>query len=106
MEDPKQTAISELRLDELILKVLADICEFLDLPHVVQEFLSAQLTPTLSMVLPAYENLILALEQLRREKRLIRHAISATLAWLRKYFAKARGSRIYALAMSKFQRCT
>ncbi len=52
-------------LDEIDLKVLQDIANFLKIPHAVQTLLCAERTPTLATVLPAYEDL---LEMLRNFK--------------------------------------
>ncbi|KAH9925069.1 hypothetical protein B0H21DRAFT_700969, partial [Amylocystis lapponica] len=99
---PKQDKISKLALSSIDLKVLNDIREFLELPHVVQEFLSAEMTPTLGMVIPAYENLIQALKKLKNEKPEIQHGVSAAIARLEKYFVKVRRSKVCVIATGVF----
>ncbi|KAJ7704561.1 hypothetical protein B0H17DRAFT_1126873 [Mycena rosella] len=50
------------------LKASQDIRRFLQVPHIVQEIVSAEKTPTLSLVLPMYEKLILYLGMSRRTR--------------------------------------
>ena len=51
---PKYDEIAHLALDDDTIRVLVDIRRFLYIPHVVQELVSAEKTPTLSIVLPMY----------------------------------------------------
>ncbi|OBZ72686.1 putative AC transposase [Grifola frondosa] len=96
---PKQDPIACHALSVKAREVLGDVREFLQAPHMVQEVLSAQKTPTLSMALPGYEKLILALRLLRRKLVRIAHAISASIVKLEEYLLKSRNTRIYAIAM-------
>ncbi|KAI0821949.1 hypothetical protein BC628DRAFT_1328464 [Trametes gibbosa] len=101
MEQPKQEEIHHLLLSDAQLKVLLDIREFLHLPHLVQELLSAEQTPTVCQALPAYERLLNMLEVSTTSFPKIAHAIEASASALRKYMSYTRQSRVYALAMSK-----
>lgn len=87
-------------LDKIELRVLQDIAEFLKIPHAVQTLLCAEKTPTLSCVLPAYEDLF---EMLKAYKIICPHlncAISTCIAKIEEYVNKSRKTRIYAFAMS------
>ncbi|KAI0774753.1 hypothetical protein BD413DRAFT_603363 [Trametes elegans] len=102
MGHPKQEDISHLLLTEAQLQVLSDIREFLHLPHLVQELLSVEQTPTISQALPAYERLLNMLELSEESFPKIAHAIRASATALRQYVRYTRQSRVYALAMSAF----
>jgi hypothetical protein len=65
----------------------------------VQEIVSAERTPTLSVVLPIYEKLIVMLGDLKTLKPEISHAISASIDKLEEYMAISRRTKIYALAI-------
>ncbi|THV02521.1 hypothetical protein K435DRAFT_653309 [Dendrothele bispora CBS 962.96] len=83
------------------LQVLADIREYLYAFHAVQEIASAEKTPTLSMVLPLYEDLIGLLQDMKAPKHLqnLEHLIDASLGKIQEYMGKSRKSRIHVLAM-------
>lgn len=102
MARPKQEDIAHLLLTEPQLEVLSDIREFLHLPHLVQELLSAEQTPTISQALPAYERLLNMLELSETSYPKISHAIRASATALRQYMRYTRQSRVYALAMSMY----
>ncbi|KAJ7190457.1 hypothetical protein GGX14DRAFT_382146, partial [Mycena pura] len=101
LDDPKQDEISWRRLSAVELKVLEDIRRFLQVPHIVQEIVSAEKTPTLSMVLPMYENLILMLKQLAKELDELSIGINASIRKLEEYLNMSRRTKMYALAMGK-----
>ncbi|KAH9946449.1 hypothetical protein B0H21DRAFT_693676 [Amylocystis lapponica] len=101
----KQQTMSDVMPEKHVLDVLKDIRDFLEIPHIVQEVLSAERTPTLCMVLPAYENLMTALENLRSRTPKLHHAISATLLKLRVYYTSARQSDTCIIAMSESRNC-
>jgi hypothetical protein len=103
----KHTDIASCTIDDDQQEVLRDICEFLQIPHAVQELLSGEQTPTLSEVLPQYENLLVMLRDLRaiklcEKKPQISRAINEAMKKIEEYVRKSRRTRIYALAMSKF----
>ncbi|KAH9947390.1 hypothetical protein B0H21DRAFT_692005 [Amylocystis lapponica] len=105
LASPKQEKISGHALSAIDLRVISDIRDFLELPHLVQEYLSAEMTPTLSMVIPAYETLIEALKKLRVEKPEIQHGISACVARLDKYFVRVRKSKVCVIATGAHTGC-
>lgn len=86
------------------LQVLGDVRRFLFIPHVVQEIVSAEKTPTLSVVLPLYEKLIIMLRDLKRELPKLAHAISASISKLDEYLGLSRRTKVYALAIGKYFR--
>ncbi|KAJ6602746.1 ribonuclease H-like domain-containing protein, partial [Mycena vulgaris] len=101
LDDPQQEEISWHALDSATLQVLQDIRRFLQIPHIVQEIVSAEKTPTLSIVLPMYEKLILMLKDLAKDLAVISHAINATVGRLEEYLGKSRRTKMYSLAMGK-----
>ncbi|KAJ7894679.1 ribonuclease H-like domain-containing protein [Mycena olivaceomarginata] len=96
---PAQDEIAHHSFDAMTLRVLSDIRRFLEVFHVVQEIVSAQKTPTLSMVLPLYENLIVMLRNLATDLDEISHAIEASIRKLEDYLSLSRRTRMYSLAM-------
>ncbi|KAJ3849378.1 ribonuclease H-like domain-containing protein [Lentinula lateritia] len=82
------------------LEVLNDIREYLFVFHSIQELASAEKTPTLSIILPLYEGLIEMLGLMKTTLPNLSHIIDVSLWKLREYVDKARGTRIYALAMA------
>ncbi|KAJ7482848.1 ribonuclease H-like domain-containing protein [Mycena galericulata] len=98
--DPKQAEIAYHALDAVSLQVLQDIRRFLQVPHIVQEIVSAEKTPTLSIVLPMYERLIVMLRDLAKDLDVLSHAINATIKKLEEYLGKSRRTKIYSLAMA------
>ncbi|OSC99488.1 hypothetical protein PYCCODRAFT_1373005 [Trametes coccinea BRFM310] len=86
-------------LSDKTLDVLSDIREFLAIPHTVQELLSAEDTPTISLALPAYAELVDILKGARDKLPQLAHGIQAAISALEEYMAYARQTRVYALAM-------
>ncbi|KAJ6463695.1 hypothetical protein C8R47DRAFT_992515, partial [Mycena vitilis] len=99
---PGQEEIAHHSFDPVSLRVLQDVRRFLEIFHVVQEIVSAEKTPTLSIVLPLYEKLIIMLNNLAKELDVISHAIHASVRKLEEYLAKSRGTKMYALAMGAY----
>lgn len=97
-----QASIEIHRLSDAQLDVLEDIRDFLRHPHLVQEVLSAQHTPTLSLVIPTYETLIANLKLLTKTLPRIAHAIRASIWKLEHYLKLTRKTHIYALAMGMY----
>ncbi|KAI0639810.1 hypothetical protein C8Q77DRAFT_1214245 [Trametes polyzona] len=88
-------------LSDKTLDVLSDIREFLAIPHAVQELLSAENTPTASLALPAYAELVDILKAAQSKLPRIAHGLQAAVSALEEYMAYTRQTRVYALAMSK-----
>lgn len=103
LKQVKQKDITHHALHEIELEVLGDICKFLEIPHSIQELLSAEKTPTLSWVLPEYENMLCMLRDFREAYPQLRRTVSTSIAKIEEYVAKSRKTRIYALAMSKWR---
>ncbi|KAJ6614513.1 ribonuclease H-like domain-containing protein, partial [Mycena sp. CBHHK59/15] len=99
LDDPKQDEISWHRLSPMTLQVLGDIRRFLQVLHLVQEIVSAEKTPTLSYVLPLYEQLIIILKDLAKELPKLSLGINATIRKLEEYFHMSRRTKLYGLAM-------
>ncbi|KAI0769073.1 hypothetical protein BD413DRAFT_478343 [Trametes elegans] len=99
MEDSKQADIWFHLPREKGLPVLQDIRKFLHLPHLVQEFLSAEQTPTAPKVLPVFERLLTYLKLARVKYAKIAHCINASITALEEYLRCTRQTRVYALAM-------
>jgi hypothetical protein len=72
---------------------------FLNVFHSAQQIVSAEKTPTLSIVIPIYEKLITMLSNLKRHLPNLKHAISASIDKLEEYMGKARSTKMYVLAM-------
>lgn len=85
----------------MTLQVLTDIRRFLQVLHLVQEIVSAEKTPTLSYVLPLYEQLLVMLKDLAKELPKLSLGINATIRKLEEYFNMSRRTRLYGLAMGK-----
>ncbi|KAJ6495737.1 hypothetical protein C8R47DRAFT_973665, partial [Mycena vitilis] len=100
LSDPKQDDISWHQLSEQTLRVLSDIRRFLQVPYLVQEIVSGQKTPTLSFVLPLYEQLIVMLKALAKELDKLSIGIKASIRKLEEYLNMSRRTKIYSLAMS------
>lgn len=91
--------LTDYALTDVQLNVLSDIRDFLAYAHAVQELVSAEHTPTLSVVLPLYEKLIEKLKAATLELPKIAHAIDASINKLEEYLAHARTAKIYNLAI-------
>ncbi|KAF8604217.1 hypothetical protein BDV93DRAFT_392795, partial [Ceratobasidium sp. AG-I] len=79
--------------------VLTEIFSVLEFPHRVQELLSAEKTPTLSLALPLYEQLIRQWREVAEGVPQLRYAIMQGVIKLEEYVVKSRQLRIHALAM-------
>lgn len=95
--------ISDLSMDAKDTDVLHDIHQIIEVPHVVQELLSSERTPTLSMALPAYEVLNSQWTHLQSMIWELSHYIDVGLDKLKQYINEGRKMRIYTLSMSAFQ---
>lgn len=100
LDKAKQRDIAYMTLTKADLQVLEDIRAFLQIPHTVQELLSAERTPTLSMVIPTYEKLISMLKDAEIAYPRIAHVIKESREKVDEYLMLSRRTRIYMLAMS------
>lgn len=93
--------LSDYAFTEAQITVLEDIRLFLQVFHYVQELVSAEKTPTLSLVLPLYEILVTMLKDLVLKKPKLAHAVKESIAKLEEYLNISRGTKMYSLAMGK-----
>ncbi|KAJ7604850.1 ribonuclease H-like domain-containing protein, partial [Roridomyces roridus] len=101
LDEYEETDLGSKRLSAATRKVLADIRDFLLLLHSVQEIVSAEKTPTLSIVLPIYEQLIQMLRDFAQQHPKLRVGINAAVKKINEYLGKSRRTQVYALAMSE-----
>ncbi|KAF9463606.1 ribonuclease H-like domain-containing protein, partial [Collybia nuda] len=94
-----QTDLSHHLFSTQQLNILRDIHQVLELPHMAQELLSAERTPTLSLSLPLYEILIEQWQLLRPAIPELALYIDIGIQKLEDYVGEARKTRIYAHAM-------
>ncbi|EAU93647.2 hypothetical protein CC1G_02877 [Coprinopsis cinerea okayama7 len=91
--------LAHLALSDQQVHALVQIRQFLEIPHTVQESLSAEKTPTLPVALPAYEDLLSVLKQFKRLFPDLREGVQASIDKLDEYFAKSRKTPIYTASM-------
>ena len=72
---------------------------FFNVFHSVQQIVSVEKTPTLSIVVPIYKKLITMLNNLKKHLPNLKHAISALIDKLKEYMGKAKSMKMYVLAM-------
>lgn len=95
----KNPDLAAYAFTDIQIEVLGHIRLFLHFFHVVQELVSAEKTPTLSVVLPMYEKLIVYLKDLAKTLPGLAHAIDASRAKLEEYLSRSRKTKIYGVAM-------
>lgn len=98
----KYKELRKHELSELEIQVLVDIKDYLAFFHVVQEEVSAQKTPTLSVVLLLYEQLIQHLKNAKQLLPCLSHAMDTSIKKLNEYLAQSWKSCIYALAIGMY----
>ncbi|THH15387.1 hypothetical protein EUX98_g9474 [Antrodiella citrinella] len=91
-------AMAHALLSEDDINVLQDIHQLLEIPHAAQELLSAERTPTLSMVFPVFELLIEQLNKAMKTLPKLSPFIEIAVSKLEEYMGQCRKTRIYALA--------
>lgn len=79
--------------------VVKHIREVVEIPHLAQELLSSDRTPTLAFSLPLYDKIIAQWEVKQQQYPLLAKSIHAGIAKLKEYIAKTQESRIYAFAI-------
>lgn len=75
------------------------IREVVEIPHLAQELLSSDRTPTLAFSLPVFDRIISQWESKQQEYPLLFAPIQVGIIKLKEYIAKTRESRIYAFAI-------
>jgi hypothetical protein len=83
--------------------VLWDIIDVLEVPHLAQELVSAERTPTLSIALPAYEKICSTWEYLKEQKLFLVPYITTGIDKITEYVFKSRSNPAYGIAMSMTQ---
>ncbi|KAI6012365.1 hypothetical protein EDC04DRAFT_2579789, partial [Pisolithus marmoratus] len=91
--------IAHLSMSCWSLDVLHDIHQVLEVAHTAQELLSGECTPTLSMVLPAYELLCEKWSQLQQTIHELSPYIGVGYTKLKFYINQGQKTQTYALAM-------
>lgn len=94
--------LAHFAFSEIELQVTSDICCFLLVFRRVQQCVSAEKMPTLSIVLPTYEKAITMLKDLRFSLPKLAGAINESIMKLEEYLAISRKTKIYVLAMCMF----
>ncbi|KAF5309470.1 hypothetical protein D9619_012446 [Psilocybe cf. subviscida] len=91
--------LAHFAFSEIELQVASDIRRFLLVFRRVQQCVSAEKTPTLSIVLPTYEKAITMLKDLRFSPPKLTSAINESITKPEEYLAISRKTKIYVLAM-------
>jgi hypothetical protein len=81
--------------------VVKHIREVVEIPHLAQELLSTDRTPTLAFSLPVYDKIVRQWELKQQQYPLLAPSIQVGIAKLKEYIAKTHESRIYAFAIGK-----
>ncbi|OAX31001.1 hypothetical protein K503DRAFT_134938 [Rhizopogon vinicolor AM-OR11-026] len=97
--ETQNTDIADLSMDVKDTDVLREIHQIIEVPHIAQEIISSERTPTLSMALPAYESLTSKWTQLQSTIWELSYYIGVGLDKLRQYINEGRKTRIYALSI-------
>jgi hypothetical protein len=98
---PAQSEISRLRLNTQEVEVLREIRMFLQHFHLFQQQLSGERTPTIHLVVPAIEGLMVGLEKAREKQMILRHAYDISLYKLNEYLDKCRVNPVYTVAIGE-----
>jgi hypothetical protein len=96
-----QSDLKDCLLNEREISVLEDIHQVLHVAHLVQELLSGERTPTLSIALPTYELLISKWKHLQQTIPELDPFIGQGIRKIEDYMVETRKSRIYAHAMGE-----
>ncbi|KAI0309876.1 hypothetical protein OF83DRAFT_1071370 [Amylostereum chailletii] len=98
----KNNAPADIMLTQEDFAVLYDIREFLSVPHLVQQQLSFEQTPTLPQVLPAYELLLQMLQDLQVTLPRISAAIEEAARKIEQYMEVEHRKPIYTVSIGMF----
>jgi hypothetical protein len=82
-------------------EVLQEIRKFLQHFHLFQQQLSGERTPTIHLVVPAIEGLMVGLEKAREKQMILRHAYDISLYKLNEYLEKCRVNPVYTVAIGE-----
>ncbi|KAK7000830.1 ribonuclease H-like domain-containing protein [Favolaschia claudopus] len=92
LKHPKQAAIAHQAFTDEQFQVLSDIQTILYVPHVAQELLSAEKTPTISMAIPAFEAVLAGWLNLQKTMPELSYFIGCGIAKIQEYVNKGRKS--------------
>jgi hypothetical protein len=98
---PEQADISRLRLNTQEVEILWEIRGFLEHFHLFQQQLSGKCTPTIHLVIPAIEGLMLRLESARPHQLILKHAYNVAIQKLTEYLEKCRVNPVYTIAIGE-----
>lgn len=96
-------SIRKLLLGSSQLKLLKDISQILGAPARVQQLLSFEKTPALSVALPSYEWLLRQFKNFRVTIKELAWALNPAIDKLEEYVVRSRTCSAHALAMSESQ---
>jgi hypothetical protein len=96
---PEQADISRLRLNTEEVDILQEIRGFLEHFHLFQQQLSAEHTPTVHLVIPAVEGLMLRLELAQPQQLILKHAYDTAIRKLNEYLEKCHVNPVYTVAI-------
>ena len=94
-----QTDLLKHLLPNNEINVLGHVHQILEIPHTAQELLSGELTLSLSMALPLYEDLLKKWKDLQVTLPKLQHYINVGISKLEEYIRKACKTRIYTHTM-------
>jgi hypothetical protein len=86
--------------------VAEHIREVVEIPHLAQELLSSDRTPTLAFSLPVYDRIITQWESKQLKFPLLFAPIQVGITKLKDYIAKTHESQVYAFAIGTWHRGT
>lgn len=98
---PKQadSNLQSLVLTQVQATVVEHVREIVEIPHLAQDLLSSDQTPTLTFSLPIYDKIVSQWEIKQKEYPLLSAPIQAGISKIKEYIAKTQESRIYAFAI-------
>jgi hypothetical protein len=82
-------------------EVLWEIRMFLQHFHLFQQQLSGKCTPTIHLVVPAIEGLMVGLEKAREKQMILRHTYDISLYKLNEYLEKCHVNPVYTVAIGE-----
>ena len=91
--------LPSLVLDKAQVCVAEHVREVVEIPHLAQELLSTDRTPTLAFSLPLYDKIIHQWELKQQQYPLLSPSIQVGIAKLKEYIAKTHESRTYAFVI-------
>lgn len=94
-----QKELGRFTIDNASLAQLIDLHQILTFPHVVQELLSAQKTPTVSQTLPTYGLLISKWKGLARRMTYASDALNKGIDKIQHYVHASKENKVFILAI-------